>query len=207
MSNEKNKKYYQKAEVAAYETNPFAGALCTSIKLGKKITGYVNAPVTITHSETGELLDTGTRVGVRKIVDREEFIKFFGAGILSTFDMPKSAQKVFQILMGAYLATNTTKENMDRVYFTYQIATGDFGYDKSKPTFQNGLNALINAGVVAHIAGRKGWLWINPNFIAKGDRVTLYKEYLVEGSETHKQIMEEEAKATQTDLIEEINKE
>jgi hypothetical protein len=187
------KQYYVKNETESYEYNPFAQNLAMNIKLGKKITGYVASPVQVINNGTGEVLDTGTQIGVRKLVDREEFIKFFGAGILSTFDMPKSAQKVFQLIMGAYLAQNTASGDMDKIYFNYHVAADDWGYDKSEVTFNNGLNALINAGIFAKVKGRKGWLWINTSFMAKGDRVALYKEYIVEGSETHKQILAAEA--------------
>lgn len=200
MSDDKDaekRRYYNKKEVEAFSYNPFAEALCTTIKLGKKVTGYVNAPIGIHNEETGEIIDSGARIGVSKVVDREEFVKFFGAGIINAFDLPKSAQKVFQLLMGVYLATKTTQANMDKLYFNYKVAVEDWGYDKTQVTFTNGLNSLINSGIVAHVKSHSGWLWLNTSFFAKGDRVVLYNEYIVEGSETHRKIIEQDAKRAQ----------
>ena len=194
---EDKKNYYTKKEVQAFAYNPFAEALCTTIKLGKKVTGYVNAPIGIHNEETGEIIESGARIGVSKAVDREEFVKFFGAGIINAFDLPKSAQNVFQLLMGAYLAMNTSSNQMDKIYFNFKIARDDWGYEKSSVTFTNGLNSLINSGIVAHVKEHKGWLWLNTSFFAKGDRVVLYNEYIVEGTETHKKIIEQDAKRAQ----------
>jgi hypothetical protein len=184
------KEYYNKRTVLATKNNPFAEEFCQTIKLGKKTTGYVNSSIGVINNQTGELLDTGSVIGTRKLVDKEEFIKWFGLGILATFDLPKSAQAVFKLIAHAYLQQNTTKQPMDRIYYNYQVAVEDFGYTKSKVTFNNGLNALMNSGFFAPIAKREGWLWININLMAKGDRVVLYNEYIVEGSETHRAVIE-----------------
>lgn len=79
---EKKEYYISKKNVVAVKENPWSKELAHTIKKGHKITGFASAKHSLVNTETGETTDGGAVVGQRKVVDKEEFVKFFGAGLV-----------------------------------------------------------------------------------------------------------------------------
>lgn len=200
MSNE-NKKY-QKSEVQAQEKNPFFDDLYLNMKTGKRTQSFISSHERVIDLETGEhKRNKHVRMGVSKVVDKEEFVKFFAGGLTSVLGLSKTAQDLFiQVLLPAYLAQKMTAE---KIYINFAMAQSEYSYAKSQTTFKNGINQLQNNSFIVPIANMPSWFWINPTMFFKGDRISIVNDYVLEGSEAEKQLNLADKKLEERKLIEE----
>jgi hypothetical protein len=194
-----NKKIYYttKAEVVPVKENPWARELAHTIKKGGKITGFASSNHALVNRSTGEMAGEMAVIGVQKVVDKEEFIKFFGAGIEEVFELSKPAKDLFRSILKAYL---DAKHQPDQLYINFDVIKEDYGYDKSRPTYNNGLNELCVKGFLAPVEKREGLFWVNPHLFYKGDRIRLVRDYVRQGSEAHKELEKEQAMMAQQQL-------
>lgn len=199
MSDKKiEKKYYTtQADVIPAKDNPWAHELMTTIKKGKKVTGFASAHHTLVNTTSGEVAGDMAVIGVQKVVDKEEFVKFFGAGIVEVFGLTKPAKDLFQAIMQVYLEQ---KFSPDQLYINYDVIRDEYSYDKSRPTYTNGLNELCVKDFLRPVERRDNLYWVNPNLFYKGDRMRIVREYVLAGSEAHKQIEAQSAAAQQQQL-------
>lgn len=125
--------------------------------------------------------NTGEIVGVAAIHqveerDDAEFVKVFAAGVAASYELTKTAQRVFQVVLDQYQRTPMSRGYADYVnlfWFGDGIEGRDVGM--SERTFQRGLKELI---VKRFIASKDGTgFWTNPALFFKGDRVLFIKEY------------------------------
>jgi hypothetical protein len=195
VSEEKRGYYTSRADVVSARVNPWAGELVHTIKKGRKVTGFSR---TTRHSlvdhTTGEISDDIAVLGVQKVVDKEEFIKFFGAGIMEVFELTKPAKDVFKAIMNVYLEQ---KNKPDQLYFNHEMVRLYFGFDKSRTSFNNGINELCVKGFIAPVEAMDSLYWVNPNLFYKGDRIRIVHEYVRAGTKAAKQVELENAKANQ----------
>lgn len=201
MSNKKTY-YTTRSEVIPSRENPWAKELAHTIKKGGKVTGFAAASHSLVNTATGEVAGDMAVIGVQRVVDKEEFVKFFGAGIEEVFDLSKPAKDLFRSILKAYLAA---KNQPDQLYINYDVIKDDYGYDKSRPTYNNGLNELCVKGFLAPVEKRDNLYWVNPHLFYKGDRIRIVKEYVRSGSEAHKQLEREQAAMAQQQLFIENN--
>lgn len=194
MEEEKPKKdyYISKKDITALAENPWSKELAHTIKKGHKITGFASAQHSLVNNQTGETSPAGAVIGQRKVVDREEFIKFFGAGLVEAFSLSKTAKDVFLTIMHAYIEKNTLTGRPDQLYINHSIAKESLNYKKSRASFTSGINELCVKGFMAPIKNMDGFFWLNPNLFYKGDRMMIVKDYVVNGSESHKNLEKEE---------------
>lgn len=186
-----SKKYYtNKSSVIAAKENPWANVLAHTIKKGKKITGFASTKHIVADPQTGVVLAETAIIGHQKVVDKEEFVKFFGAGIEEVFELSRPAKDVFRVVLRAYLAQSNQP---DQLYIGFDAMIDDFGYDKSRTTFNNGMNELCVKGFIAPVERRDSMYWVNPNLFYKGDRIRIVQDIVVQGSASHKQLLREEA--------------
>lgn len=197
MSSKKNSYYTTKAEVVAVKENPWARELAHTIKKGGKVTGFASSNHSLVNNNTGEVAGDMAVIGVQKVVDKEEFVKFFGAGIEEVFELSKPAKDLFRSILKAYL---DGKNQPDQLYINYDVIREDYGYDKSRPTYNNGLNELCVKGFLAPVERRENLYWVNPHLFYKGDRIRLVREYVRQGSDAHKQLEREQALMAQQQL-------
>lgn len=189
MTKKSSDYYVSKKDLTPTKINPWSRELVHTMKKGAKITGFAAARHDIVNSETGEVVgDVGAVVGTRKIVDKEEFVKFFGAGLVEAFSLSKGAQDVFKTILHAYLEANTLIGRPDQIYITHEVAKEDLGYSRSKTTFTSGINELCLKEFMNPVDGRDGFYWLNPNLFYKGDRMRIVREFVLDGSESHQQI-------------------
>lgn len=198
MSEAKKSYYVTRENVVASKENPWAGDLAHTIKKGSRMTGFAaSSSHSLVNTATGEVSPDMAVVGFRKVVDKEEFIKFFGAGIEEVFELPKGAKDLFRTILKAYLEA---KNQPDQLYINFEAMVDDYHYNRSRTTFTNSLNELCSKGFLAPVERRDNLYWINPNLFYKGDRIRLVKEFVLQGSEAHAQLEKEQEDLTQRSL-------
>jgi hypothetical protein len=124
---------------------------------------------------------TGEVVGVAAIhqveeKDDAEFVKVFAAGVAATYELTKTAQRVFQVVLDQYQRTPMSRGFADYVnlfWFGDGIEGRDVGM--SEFTFKRGLRELLDKRFL-HPKDSASF-WTNPALFFKGDRVMFIKEY------------------------------
>lgn len=198
MPDTKKSYYVTRENVVPSKENPWAGDLAHTIKKGSRMTGFAaSSSHSLVNTKTGEMSPDMAVVGFRKVVDKEEFIKFFGAGIEEVFELPKGAKDLFRTILKAYLEA---KNQPDQLYINFESIVDDYGYSKSRTTYTNSLNELCTKGFLAPVERRDNLYWINPNLFYKGDRIRLVKEFVLQGSEAHAQLEKEQESLDQRSL-------
>lgn len=129
----------------------------------------------LVNSATGEISGVAA---IHQIEERDdaEFVKVFAAGVAATYDLTKTAQRVFQVVLDQYQRTPMSKGYADYVnlfWFGDGIEGRDIGM--SEKTFQRGLKELLEKRFI-HPKDSASF-WTNPALFFKGDRVLFIKEY------------------------------
>ena len=127
------------------------------------------------NSATGEVHGVATIYQVEER-DDAEFVKVFAAGVSASYELTKTAQRVFQVVLDQYQRTPMSRGYADHVnlfWFGDGIEGRDAGM--SERTFQRGLKELIEKRFIASKDGTA--FWTNPALFFKGDRVIFVKEY------------------------------
>lgn len=124
---------------------------------------------------TGEI--TGM-AAIHQIEERDdaEFVKVFGAGVAAAYELGKTAQRVFQVVLDQYQRTPMSRgyaDCIDLFWFGNGIEGRDVGM--SEYTFKRGLRELLDKGFL-HPKTPSSF-WVNPSLFFKGDRVLFIKEY------------------------------
>ena len=108
--------------------------------------------------------------------DDAEFVKVFAAGVGAAYELTKTAQRVFQVVLDQYQRTPMSKGFADYVnllWFDNGIEGRDVGM--SSYTFNRGLKELLDKKFIAPKDGVS--FWTNPALFFKGDRVMFIREY------------------------------
>lgn len=108
--------------------------------------------------------------------DDAEFVKVFAAGVAASYELSRTAQRVFQVVLDQYQRTPMSRGYADYVnlfWFGDGVEGRDVGM--SERTFQRGLKELIEKRFIASKDGTG--FWTNPALFFKGDRVMFIKEY------------------------------
>ncbi len=170
---------YIKRESKASKSNPWAQSLSQVIKRGNKLTG-VGKVQNMVDTRTGEITTDTVAMFSRKVIDRTEFVKIFEGGISNLFDLNKSAKDLFRAVLTIYLEQ---KNSAERVYL-HQAVLEEVGYKRSRQTYIQALNTLLNKEFLASVEGQPNMYWMNPNFFYKGDRMTIVQDYAIKGTKS-----------------------
>lgn len=124
---------------------------------------------------TGEI--TGV-AAIHQIEERDdaEFVKVFAAGVSATYELTRTAQRVFQVVLDQYQRTPMTRGYADSIelfWFGDGIEGRDAGM--SERTFRRGLIELLEKRFLYPKTSSS--YWTNPALFFKGDRVLFIKEY------------------------------
>lgn len=124
---------------------------------------------------TGEIHGVAT---VHQIEERDdaEFVKVFAAGVAASYELTKTAQRVFQVVLDQYQRTPMSRGYADAVnlfWFGDGIEGRDIGM--SEYTFKRGLRELVDKSFL--YPKDSASFWTNPALFFKGDRVLFVKEY------------------------------
>lgn len=127
------------------------------------------------NATTGEITGVAT---IHQIEERDdaEFVKIFAAGVAATYDLTKTAQRVFQVVIDLYQQTPMSRgyaDAIDLFWFGDGIEGRDL--DMSEKTFQRGLKELLLKSFL--YPKTPSSFWVNPGLFFKGDRVLFIKEY------------------------------
>lgn len=125
-------------------------------------------------SITGEM-DDSFFIGIKKELDKEEFVKIFQSQLSAIFDLSKSALKVLSYFMSVAKYSDELDFDLDdcKVFTKYN----------SKDTIFNGITELLNNEIIAR--GKNPYkYYANPSIFYKGDRIVLVTEYRLSKKKT-----------------------
>lgn len=108
--------------------------------------------------------------------DDAEFVKVFAAGVAASYELSKTAQRVFQLVLDQYQRTPMSRGYADAVsLFWFNGGIDGRAVDMSERTFQRGLRELLEKRFLH--PKEPSTYWTNPALFFKGDRVLFIKEY------------------------------
>lgn len=124
---------------------------------------------------TGEVSGVAT-IHLVEERDDAEFVKVFAAGVAASYDLTKTAQRVFQVVLDQYQRTPMAGGYADAVEL-FWFGTGIEGRDvgMKEDTFKKGLRELLDKRFLYPKSPSS--FWVNPALFFKGDRVMFIKEY------------------------------
>lgn len=126
-------------------------------------------------TSTGEIMGISA---IHQVEERDdaEFVKVFAAGVAASYDLTKTAQRVFQIVLDQYQRTPMSRGFADHVdLFWFDDGIDGRSVDMSEKTFQRGLKELLEKRFISPKGPTS--FWTNPALFFKGDRVMFIKEY------------------------------
>jgi hypothetical protein len=124
---------------------------------------------------TGEVHGVAT---IHQVEDRDdaEFVKVFAAGVAASYELTKTAQRVFQVVLDQYQRTPMNRGYADCVnLFWFDNGLDGRAVDMSEYTFKRGLRELIDKAFLSPKDSAS--FWTNPALFFKGNRVLFIKEY------------------------------
>lgn len=127
------------------------------------------------NAATGEVHGVAT---IHQVEERDdaEFVKVFAAGVAASYELTKTAQRVFQVVLDQYQRTPMSRGFADHVnLFWFDGGIDGRAVDMSERTFMRGLKELLEKRFIASKDGTA--FWTNPALFFKGDRVMFIKEY------------------------------
>jgi hypothetical protein len=129
----------------------------------------------LVNTETGEITHRAM-VHTIEDVDDAQFVKIFAAGVIASYELNRTAQRVFQCILDEYQKTPMSGGFADTLYLSWfdgGLSGRDIGM--SEYTFKRGMNVLLEKGFIAPRMPNQ--YWVNPTLFFKGDRVLFLKEY------------------------------
>lgn len=155
------------------EINPFMTE-DTIIPLKKRLV-RTGVKESLANLETGEI-EAEKCIYMREDKDQENFVKVFIAGIAATYNLNRTASRVFIAILNQYEKAPMRGGYIDWVYLAW-FGEGLCGESTalSEKTFQTGLKQLICLGFIS--PRTPNTFWVNPSLFFKGDRVVFIKEY------------------------------
>lgn len=153
-----------------YKINPFLNDFKINTKDKQiKISCLGSDDNILVNQSTGETY--GTHVSTYKKVDNDKFVKLFTQNIALTFDLTSAGIKAFNVLMFAVQKQAIEKDIIALDSFTLDdFISQSYSLKLSLATFKRGVSELVKSKIIAH-QSRKGFYFINPNFVFNGDRI------------------------------------
>lgn len=151
------------------DTNPFIVELKGRMYLQPRANTIIAKGQQLVDTTTGEVIDDGVLMGVRRVVDKSQFAKLYASEIGLLYELSRPAVKVFM-----YLAKVMDYDN--KAIFDYSREAGKIGYKSTVPPLK-GLRELI-AKQIIYPHTLQGIWWLNPTLICKGERFLKYVEWV-----------------------------
>jgi hypothetical protein len=123
------------------------------------------------NKQTGEISKDAVGIFRRRVVDKSQFAKIYASEIGLLFDLSKPAINVFM-----YLTRVMDYDN--RSYFNYYKEYTKLGYKNFRACYKGLLELLSNDIIASDV--RENTYWLNPAIVCKGERFSLYTEYMTE---------------------------
>jgi hypothetical protein len=126
-------------------------------------------------ASTGEIHGVATIHTIEE-VDNESFVKVFAAGVKALYDLSRTAERVFKLVLDQYEREPMNGGFADSVYLAwFDGGLSGQAIGMSEDTYQRGLKELLAKGFIAPRAPNV--FWVNPSLLFKGDRVMFLREY------------------------------
>lgn len=127
------------------------------------------------NTSTGEITGVSAHHQVEER-DDAEFVKVFAAGIKGIYDLTKTANRVFQVVLDQYQKEPMSKGFADSIYLAwFDGGLSGQAIGMSESTFNRGLRELVDKSFL--YPRSPSVFWVNPSMFFKGDRVLFIKEY------------------------------
>jgi hypothetical protein len=152
--------------------NPLVGGSSVAVRQKHVRTGV---STDLVNTETGEITHRAM-IHTIEDVDDAHFVKIFAAGVVASYELNRTAQRVFQCILDEYQRTPMAGGFADTLYLSWfdgGLSGRDIGM--SEYTFKRGMNVLLEKGFIAPRMPNQ--FWVNPTLFFKGDRVLFLKEY------------------------------
>lgn len=166
VSESADAKYVGISNFEQFRENPFIPNLL--IPKGNKNVTIAKSNKAIFNTSTGEIDDNTLFIGMKKELDKDQFVKIFHSQLQVIFDLSKAALKIF-----SYIASVT--EFGDKILFDLEDCKNYTGY-KGVESIYKGIGELLKAEMIARTK-QSNVYFINPQIFYKGDRIVLVTEY------------------------------
>lgn len=154
------------------DVNPLINSTNIKVKSRSVRTGQRRDLVDI---DTGEISAISV-IHVIEEKDDAEFVKVFADGISKSYELTKTAQRVFRTVLDEYERTPMHGGFADTLYLAwFNGGLSGRNVQMSEATFNRGLRELLAKGFLA--ARGPNAFWVNPSLFFKGNRVLFLKEY------------------------------
>ena len=168
--------YKPKTKLDKLEYSPKENPLLSGFEVSTKTKKLVRSQIQTPDLNTGEVYSSN--VFVTKELDEAQFVKVFSEGIKASFDLSRTAHRVFQVVLDEYEKEPLSGGYVDAI----QLEWFDGGLSGQKigmtnQTFKKGLRELLDKGFLAPKTPSS--FWVNPALFFKGDRVRFIKEFTV----------------------------
>ena len=152
-----------------YDKNPFLEEMVISRGSKQvKVSAFGKDDNILMNQSTGEV--HGTHVVTYKQVDEEEFVKLFTANIALTFDLKAAGIKAFNVVMWVVQHKAIERDLIMIDKYTLEEFNQCHSKTLSEATLKRGLRELEQGQIIARQT-RRGWYYINPNFMFNGNRI------------------------------------
>lgn len=167
----------KKKDVIEYEQNPFLAHTSEVVKIGYKTVWVAgDGDRVIVNRNTGETM--GTVVGMRRAVDRQEFVKLYAEGVGAILNLKAAGKKVFQLIYEEISAGGGIGK--DRIFLKYETLDDEIQAGMSRATFYNGIKDCLTNKIIAQTKMDTSLYFINPAFVFNGNRLTFLTQYEIE---------------------------
>jgi hypothetical protein len=169
-----------KTTLPKYVTNPSLDTVILNTRTRKVFTKN-NEALYITNVGTGEQTPaTGGAMFLKEeLVDTEQFIKLYAAGIKHITNLSTAGFKIFQLV---YLLMLESPNN-DRLIIDFHELVAIKKFDQSQKTFIRGINELLEKELI-YQSMTPSVYFLNMNLFFNGDRITRIQSYKLKRKES-----------------------
>jgi|SRR6185437_64675 len=169
-----------KTTLPKYVTNPSLDTVVLNTRTRKVFTKN-NEALYITNANTGEQTPAtgGATFLKEELVDTEQFIKLYAAGIKHITNLSTAGFKIFQLV---YLLMLENPNN-DRLIIDFHELVAIKKFDQSQKTFIRGINELLEKKLI-YQSMTPSVYFLNMNLFFNGDRITRIQSYKLKQKES-----------------------
>lgn len=173
----------RKKNIVAYEKNPFLKHTSEVVKIGYKTVWVANDQnKAIINTLSGEMDQSNAAImGVRRKVDRAEFVKLYAEGVGALLELKSSGKKIFHLIYEEISGGNSIGK--DRVFLKYEALEPEIQAKIGKTTFYSGIKNCLENKIIAQSAQDNAIYYINPAFIFNGNRLLLLTDLRIDDEE------------------------
>jgi hypothetical protein len=168
--------YQPKTNLARLQYSPTINPLIQpqTVELKRRYVRSSNSH-TVVNMETGEIHGIAA---IHQIEEKDdaEFVKIFADGVAASYELTKTAQNVFRVVLDQYQKTPMSNGYADYVnLFWFDDGIDGKTLNMSEYTFKRGLRELIDKTFLWPKDSAS--FWVNPALMFKGNRAVFIKEY------------------------------